>query len=107
VPFGQDKPRMSHLADGLIGTTTHHNPQPQQPPMYGTPQYPPAYGGIPYYPPPPYQQPYHVTLPPPISGPPPTPTICPPIQTSSSIPSTSTYTLCTRESATPSYVPYR
>jgi hypothetical protein len=26
VPFGQDKPGMSHSADGLIGTTTHHNP---------------------------------------------------------------------------------
>jgi hypothetical protein len=47
VPFGQDKPGMSHSADGLIGNTTHHNPQPQQPPMYGIPQYPPAYGGNP------------------------------------------------------------
>jgi hypothetical protein len=24
VPFGQDKPGMSHSADGLIGATTHH-----------------------------------------------------------------------------------
>jgi hypothetical protein len=70
MPFGQDKPGMSHSADRLIGNTTHHNPQPQQPPMYGTPQYPSAYGGTPYYPPPPYQQPYPVALPPPISGPP-------------------------------------
>jgi hypothetical protein len=46
VPFGQDKPGMSHSADGLIGNTTHHGPQPQQPPMYGTPQYPPAYGAL-------------------------------------------------------------
>jgi hypothetical protein len=60
---------MSHSADGLIGTTTHHNPHLQQPPMYGTPQYPSVYGGPPYYPPPPYQQPYPVSLPPPISGP--------------------------------------
>jgi hypothetical protein len=52
VPFGQDKPGMSHSADGLIGTTMHHSPQPQPPPMYGTPQYPPAYGGTSYYPPP-------------------------------------------------------
>jgi hypothetical protein len=51
VPFGQDKPGMSHSADGLIGTTMHHSPQPQPPPMYGTPQYPPAYGGTSYYPP--------------------------------------------------------
>jgi hypothetical protein len=25
VPFGQEKPRMSHSMDGLIGTMTHHN----------------------------------------------------------------------------------
>jgi hypothetical protein len=43
---------MSHSADGLIGATTHHGPQPQPPPMYGTPQYPPTYGGTPYFPPP-------------------------------------------------------
>jgi hypothetical protein len=106
MPFGQDKPGMSHSADGLIGNTTHHNPPPQQPPMYGTPQYPSAYGGIPYYPPPPYQQPYPVSLPPPISGPPPTPLNHPPIQPSVGTPSTSAYTLSTSESAMPSYVPY-
>jgi hypothetical protein len=107
MPFGQDKPGMSHSADGLIGTTTHHNSHPQQPPMYGTPQYPLTYGGIPYYPPPPYQQPYLVTLPPPINGPPSAPTVCPPVQPSSGTPSTTSYTLSTSESATPSYVPYR
>jgi hypothetical protein len=26
VPFDQDKPGMSHSADGLIGNTTHYNP---------------------------------------------------------------------------------
>jgi hypothetical protein len=62
MPFGQDKPGMSHSVDGLIGTTTHHNSHLQQPPMYGTPQYLSAYGGPPYYPPPPYQQPYPVAL---------------------------------------------
>jgi hypothetical protein len=70
TPFGQDKPGMSHSADGLIGATTHHGPQPQPPSMYGTPQYPPVYGGTPYYPLPTYQQPYPVAIPPPISGPP-------------------------------------
>jgi hypothetical protein len=104
VPFGQDKPGMSHSADGLIGATTHHGPQPQPPPMYGTPQYPPAYGGTSYYPPPPYQQPYPVAIPPPISGPPPAPPIHPPIPTNSGTPSTSAYS--TSESTTPSYVPY-
>jgi hypothetical protein len=54
VPFGQDKPRMSHATDGLIGTTTHHNPYIQPPPMYGAPQYLQPYGGPSYYPPPPY-----------------------------------------------------
>jgi hypothetical protein len=44
MPFKQDKPGMSHSVDGLIGTTTYHNPHLQQPPMYETPQYPPAYG---------------------------------------------------------------
>jgi hypothetical protein len=104
VPFGQDKPGMSHSADGLIGATMHHSPQPQPPPMYGTPQYPPAYGGTSYYPPPPYQQPYPVATPPPISGPPPAPPIHPPLPSTSGPPSTSPYS--TSESATPSYVPY-
>jgi hypothetical protein len=107
MPFGQDKPGMSHSADGLIGTTTHHNSHPQQPPMYGTPQYPPAYGGPPYYNPPPYPQPYPLTFPPPTSGPPPTPTIHPMAQPSSGTPSTSAYTLNTSESTTPSYASYR
>jgi hypothetical protein len=104
MPFGQDKPRMSHSADGLIGNTTHHGPQPPKPLMYGIPQYPSAYGGTPYYPPPPYQQPYPIAMPLPISGPPPTPPIQPPIQTSSGTPSTSSYS--TSESVTPSYEPY-
>jgi hypothetical protein len=104
VPFGQDKPGMSHSADGLIGATTHHGPQPQPPLMYGTPQYPPAYGGTSYYPPPPYQQPYPVAIPPPISGPPPAPPIHPPPPTTSGTPSTSAYS--TSESTAPSYVPY-
>jgi hypothetical protein len=106
MPFGQDKPRMSHSSYKLIGNTTHQNPLPQQPPMYGTPQYLSEYGGIPYYPPPPYQQPYPVALPPPISGPPPTPLNHPPIQPSVDTPSTLAYTLSTSESAMPSYVPY-
>jgi hypothetical protein len=97
---------MSHSTDGLIGNTTHHSPQPQPPPMYDTPQYPSAYGGTSYYPPPPYQKPYLVSIPLPISGPLSTPPIHPPIQTSSGTPSTSDYTLNTSESATPSYVPY-
>jgi hypothetical protein len=107
MPFGQDKPGMSHLLDGLIGTTTHHNSHLQKPPMYGTPQYPPAHGGPPYYPPPPYQQPYLVSLPPPISGPLLAATVRPMAQPSSGTPSTSAYTLRSSESATPSYIPYR
>jgi hypothetical protein len=106
VPFGQDKPGMSHSADGLIGNTMHRNPQPQQPPMYGTPQYPSAYGGTSYNPPPPYQQPYPISLPPPISGAPSAPTIHPPIQTIFGTPSTSAYNLSTSESTMAFYVPY-
>jgi hypothetical protein len=104
VPFGQDKPGMSHSADRLIGATMHHSPQPQPPLMYGTPQYPPTYGGTSYYPPPPYQQLYPVATPPPMSGPPPGPPIHPPLPNTSGPPSTTSYS--TSESATPSYVPY-
>ena len=104
MPFGQDKPGMSHLADGLISASTHHVPQPQPPPMYGTPQYPSAYGGTSYYPPPSYQQPYPVSMPPPISGPPSVPPIHPPIQMSSITPSNSSYS--TSERTTHSYVTY-
>jgi hypothetical protein len=107
MPFGQDKPGMSHSGDELISTTTHHNQHLQQPPMYGTPQYWLVYGGIAYYPPPPYQQPYPVSLPPPLSGPPPAPIIHLVFQQSSGTPSTSAYTLSTSESNTPSYVPYK
>jgi hypothetical protein len=74
--------------------------------MYGTPQYPSAYGGTSYYHPPPYQQPYPVALPPPISGPLLASTIHPPIQTSSGTPSTLAYTLSTSERTMPSYVHY-
>jgi hypothetical protein len=105
VPFNQDKLGMSHSADGLIGTTTHHNPYIQPPLMYGTPQYPSIYGGPPGYPPP-YQQPYLAVLPPPMSGPTSTPMMHLMVQPSSGTPSTSPYTLSTSESATPSYVPY-
>jgi hypothetical protein len=64
IPFGQDKPGMSHAVDGLIGTTTHHNPYNKRQPMYDTPQYPQPYGGPSYYPLPPYQQPYPISPPP-------------------------------------------
>jgi hypothetical protein len=76
VPFGQDKPGMSHSTDRLIGATTHHGPQLEPPPMYGTPQYPLAYGATSY----------------------------PPIPTNFGTPSTSSYS--TSESTMPSYVPY-
>jgi hypothetical protein len=106
ILFSHDKPGMSHAVDGLIGTTTHHNPYIQPSPMYGTPQYLLMYGGPPYYPPPPYQQPYLVALPPPMSGPLPTPMMRPTSHPSSGTPSTSAYNLGTSESATPSYEPY-
>jgi hypothetical protein len=97
---------MSHLADGFIGTTTHHNLCIQPPPMYGTPKYPSMYGGPLYYPPPHYQQPYPIVLSPPLSGPSLTPMMGPSIQSSSGTPFTSSYTLSTNESVMPSYAPY-
>jgi hypothetical protein len=82
VPFNQDKPGMSHSADGLIGTTTHHNPYIQPPPMYGTPQYLPIYGGPSYYPPPLYQQSYPVVPPQSLGAPPLVPMLYPVSQSS-------------------------
>jgi hypothetical protein len=106
VPFGQDKPGMSHSVDGLIGATTHQNPCIQPPPMYGTPQHPLMYGGPLYYPPPPYQHPYPNVPLPPMSGPTSTPMMRSSVQPSSGTPSTLAYTLSTSERSTPSYAPY-
>jgi hypothetical protein len=63
IPFGQDKPGMSHAVDGLIGSMMHHNPYNQPPPIYGEPHYPQPYGGPYYYPPLTYQQSYTVVPP--------------------------------------------
>jgi hypothetical protein len=97
---------MSHVADGLIGTMTHHNSYIQPPPMYGAPQYLQPYGAPSYYPPPPYQHPYHVAPPPPMSGPSSAPMMRLTSQPSSGSPYTSAYNLGTSESNSPSYVPY-
>jgi hypothetical protein len=107
MPFIQDKPEMSHSTDGLIGTTTHHNPYPPQPTMYVTPPYPLVYGGNPCYPPPPYKKPYPIALPPPISGPSSAPMMSLTFQPTSRNTSPFVYTLSTSESVMPSYVPYR
>jgi hypothetical protein len=106
VPFDQYKHGMSHSADRMIGTTTHHNPYIQSPPMYGTPKHPPMYQGPPYYPPPPYLPPYLVVSLPPMSGPASTPMMCLIVQPSSGTHSTSAYTLSTSEKTMPSYAPY-
>jgi hypothetical protein len=98
---------MLHATDRLIGTTTHHNPYIQPPPMYGTPQYPSIYGGSSYYPPLLYQHPYLVALPPPMNGPLPIPIMRSTYQPSLGAPSTSTYNLGTSESVMPSYAPYK
>jgi hypothetical protein len=52
IPFGQDKPAMSHAADGLIGSMTHINPYGHSSPTYDAHQYLQPYGGTYYYPPP-------------------------------------------------------
>jgi hypothetical protein len=97
---------MFHATDGLISTMTHHNPYIQPPPMYGAPQYLQPYGWPSYYPPPSYQQIYHVACPPPMSGPLPTPMMFSTSQRILGSPSTSTYNLGTSGSASPSYAPY-
>jgi hypothetical protein len=45
IPFGQDKPGMSHAADGLIGSMNHLNPYGHPSPTYGAHPYPQPYGG--------------------------------------------------------------
>jgi hypothetical protein len=52
IPFGQEKLRMSHVVDGLIGSMTHCNPYSQHSPIYGAPQYLKPHRGPYYYPPP-------------------------------------------------------
>jgi hypothetical protein len=106
VPFGQDKPGMSHSADGLIGTTTHHNPYPPQPTIYGTHPYPLAYGGNPYYPPPLYQQLYPVVPPQSLGAPPPVPMSYLVSQSSTVPPPTHGYNLRISGRTSTSYTPY-
>jgi hypothetical protein len=60
LPFGQDKPGVSHTTDGLIGSMTHHNPYIHPSSPYGENRYMQPYGGTSYYPPPTHQQSYHV-----------------------------------------------
>jgi len=55
IPFGEDKPRISHVVDGLIGSMIHLNPYGHPSPDYGAHPYPQSYGGIPFYPPPTHQ----------------------------------------------------
>jgi hypothetical protein len=105
VPFNQDKPGMSHLEDGLIGTT-HHNLYIDSPPMYSTPQHPSVYGGPPYYPPPPYQQSYHVVPPQSLGEPPPIPMFYLVSQSSTGPPPTPRYNPSSSGSTSTSYTPY-
>jgi len=68
IPFGHEKPGMSHVVDGLICSMTHHNPSNQLPPIYDAPQYLQPYGGPSHYPPPIHQQSYPVVPPQPLGG---------------------------------------
>jgi hypothetical protein len=55
LPFGPDKPGMSHVVDGLIGSMTHLNPYDHPSPTYCAHEYLQPYGGTSYYPPPNHQ----------------------------------------------------
>jgi hypothetical protein len=55
IPFGQDKPGLSHAADGLIGSMNHIDHYSHPSPAYGAHQYPQPYGEMSYYPPPTHQ----------------------------------------------------
>jgi hypothetical protein len=106
IPFGQDKPRMSHIADGLIGSMNHLNLYGHPSPAYGAHKYPQPYGGMSYSPPPTHQQSYPVSPPPPMGGPSPVPMMHPTSQPSTGSHSTSAYNLSTSGSASTYYTPY-
>jgi hypothetical protein len=106
IPFGQDKPRMSHTRDGLIGSMNHIKPYGHPPPAYGAHQYPQPYGGMSYYPPLTHQPSYHVVHPPPMGRNSPVPMMRLASQLSMVPPSTSTYNLSTSENDSTSYTPY-
>jgi hypothetical protein len=69
LPFGQEKPRVSHATDGLIGSMTHFYPYGHPSPTYGVNQYPQPYGGTSYYPSPTHQHSYPFVPPPSLGGP--------------------------------------
>jgi hypothetical protein len=73
IPFGQEKPRMSHVVDGLIYSRTHLNPYDHPSPTYGAHQYLQPYGRTSHYPLPTHRQSYLVATPPRMGGPPPIP----------------------------------
>jgi hypothetical protein len=97
---------MSQSVDGLIGTTTHHNPYIKPPPMYDTPQHPPIYGRLPYYPPTLYQQSYPIVPPQSLGAPPPIPMLYPVSQSSTGPPPTPRYNPISSGSTSTSYTPY-
>jgi hypothetical protein len=106
IPFGQDKPGMSHAVDGLIGSMTHLNPYGHPSPTYGANQYPQPYGGTSYYPPPTHQQSYPVVPPQSLGGPPPVPQMHLVSQSSTGPPPTPIYNPNSSGSTSTSYTPY-
>jgi hypothetical protein len=106
MTFGQDKPGVSHAADGLIGSMTHLNPYDHPSPTYGANQYPQPYGGMSYYPPPTHQQSYPVVPPPSLGGPPLVPMMHPVSQSSTGPPPTPIYNPNSSGSTSTSYMPY-
>jgi hypothetical protein len=106
LPFGQDKLDVSHNADGLIGSMTHHNPYNHPSPTYGENPYPQPYGGATYYPPAPHLQSYPVGHSQPLGAPPQVPMMHPISQFSTSSPSTPTYNPNNGGSTSTSYTLY-
>jgi hypothetical protein len=106
IPFGQDKPGVSHVTDGLIGSMTDLNHYAHPSHAYGAHPYLKPYGGTSYYPPPTHQHSYPISPPPPMGGPSPVPMMHPRSQPSTSSTSTPTYNLSSSGSTSNSYMPY-
>jgi hypothetical protein len=97
---------MSHAVDWLIGSMTHLNPYNHLSPTYGANQFLQPYGGMPYFPPPTYQQSYPVVPYQPLGVPPLVPQMHPVSQSSTGPPPTPAYNPSNNGSASTSCTPY-
>jgi hypothetical protein len=106
LPFIQDKPRVSNMTDGLIGSMTNLNPYSHPSLTYGVNHYPQPYGCMSYYPPPTHQKSYSVAPPLSLRVPPPEPLMNMVSLPSTSPPTTLIYNPNNGGSTSTSYMSY-